>query len=106
VKWVAGSKYGSLLKNKKPSEVGGRATPLINGETNSFPTSKASLFKYNDATERYEPIYPNIKDTPIYTERPSSLTEAERLGIPKSERNNIHISEQFIHPAEAVRTGR
>lgn len=56
VDWVAGSKWGKLLKDKKPSEVGGRATPLINGETNKFPTSKASLFKYNKVTRQYEPL--------------------------------------------------
>lgn len=106
VKWVAGSKWGKLLKNKKPSEVGGRATPLINGEPNSLPTSKATLFKYNNTIQKYEPYLPDIKNTPIYTERPSTLSEAERLGIPKSERNNIRVSEQFIHPVEAVRPGR
>ena len=53
--WVGGSKFGKLLRDTKPFEVGGRATPLINGETNKFPTQNARLFTFNHKTNRYEP---------------------------------------------------
>lgn len=56
-KWVAGSKWGSLRPDKLPSESGGRGTPLINGKTNQFPSSKALYYQYNTETKQYEPIF-------------------------------------------------
>ena len=54
--WAGGSKFGSLLKDVKPSEVSGRGTPLVNGEINKFPTSKTILYRLNKETNQYEPI--------------------------------------------------
>ena len=130
--WVGGSKFGSLLEDTKPSEVGGRGTPLINGETNKFPTSKSILYRLNTATGKYEPIIGKTKilknpdsnwnlwepdyskylqgifdkvfkkETPglqtitqdkpktslaFFENKPSKISNAERQGIPKGERN-------------------
>jgi len=54
-----------LLRDKKPSEVGGRATPLINGETNQLPLSSTRLFRLNPQTGRYKAV-PSIAAYPGY----------------------------------------
>lgn len=56
VQWSGAGKWSTLQPDKTPAETGGRATPLINGETNKFPTSQAELFRYNTETKQYEPI--------------------------------------------------
>lgn len=56
VKWVAGNKWGTLKENAKPSDFGGRGTPLINGQTNQFPSEKAMFYRFNEASGRYEPV--------------------------------------------------
>ena len=56
VDWAGASKFSTLIEGKIPAETGGRGTPLINGELNKFPTSRALLFRINSKTGRYEPI--------------------------------------------------
>lgn len=89
VKWVAGSKFGTLHPEAVPNQFGGRGTPTIDGQVNIFPTEKAILYKLNPKTNRYE-IYtqPAIKN--------STLSWEEALQIlPKQQ--TIEISPEELY---------
>lgn len=53
VKWIGGSKWGTLRPDLSPKDVGGRATPLVDGHINIFPTNRARLYHLDEASGKY-----------------------------------------------------
>lgn len=101
VKWVAGSKFGSLVRDASPSQYGGRATPLIDEYTNMFPTEKALLYRLNPETGRYELHTPNLQEPPTLSWEEATapkITEENTTSIVNKVKNLIKNNADTYDP--------